>query len=75
MDVRIEQKITVSISKAEWLLISKGLRGVLKPGPEAAEALDLQERMHQQRHAILVQTLSESQKVIDNIARGTSEDL
>ena len=68
MDVRIEQKITISISKAEWLLISKALRQVLKP-VEAQDALELQEAMHRQRHEILAQTIMESQKVIDNIDR------
>ena len=73
MDVRMEQKITIGVSKAEWLLISKALRGVLKPA-EVPAALELQVSMHRQRHAILEQMHAESQKVIDNIDRDVDAD-
>jgi hypothetical protein len=66
MDVRLEQKLTIIVSKAEWLLISKALRRVLKP-VEVDAAMELQVLMHRQRHEILRQSFAESQKVIDNI--------
>jgi len=75
MDVRLELKQSLVLTKDEWRLISKALRGALKPGPEQEEAFELQKKMHRLKHEWLKQTIAESQKVIDNIDKAETEDV
>lgn len=65
-DTRVHWTYSITVSKEEFLLISKALRGNLKP-EEMQAALELQEALVRQKHAVLQQALSESQKVISNI--------
>jgi hypothetical protein len=75
MDVRVAWSFNLNLSKEEWRLVSKALRGVLKPGDETEDALDLQKRMLRSKHEILRQALGESQKAIDNIDSEECKDL
>ena len=67
-DTRVSWTYTLYVSKEEFLLVSKALRGNLKES-EKAEALALQESLVRQKHTILQQALDESAKVIANIEK------
>lgn len=66
MDMRVTWKYTLDLTKDEFLIVSKALRGTLKD-EEKAIALALQERMVLQKHTMLQQALDESAKVLINI--------
>ena len=64
--IKTERSFTIILSKREFLIVGKALRGSLKES-ERAEALDLQKALARARHTILEQELHESQKLVDNI--------
>lgn len=64
--VKTERAFIVTLNKEEFLLVSKALRSRLSPD-EAQDAIDLQETLVKSRHAVLVQEMHESQKLINNI--------
>jgi hypothetical protein len=67
METKIHWTYALHLSKDEFLIVSKALRGTLKDGLEKEAALALQEKMVRQKHEILEQALDESAKVITNI--------
>ena len=67
--VKMTREYILVLSKREFLLVGKALRGTLKP-EEAQEALDLQVALARAKHTVLEQELGESQKLMNNIAAG-----
>lgn len=67
METKIHWTYALHVTKEEFLLISKALRGNLKDGEEKTAALALQEKMVTQKHDILEQALDEAAKVLVNI--------
>lgn len=68
--IKTERQYVVSLTKREFLVISKALRGTLKP-EELEEARALQVALAVAKHEILKQELNESQKLMDNIEAET----
>jgi hypothetical protein len=66
MEVRTTWSYTLILSKEEFLLVSKALRGALKES-EKNPAAQLQEKMVEMKHAVLQQALEESSKTMENI--------
>ena len=66
MNVRFVWTFSLSLSKEEFRLISKALRGALRD-EDKEPALELQKKMLRDKHEILRQAINESQKAIDNI--------
>jgi hypothetical protein len=67
MDVRVTWSFNLILTKEEFVLVSKALRGALVKEDEKALAIQLQEKMVEQKHSILEQALGESAKTIANI--------
>ena len=64
--VKTERQFILVLTKHEFLIIGKALRGTLKPD-EAQEAAELQVALAKAKHSALEHELHESQKLIDNI--------
>lgn len=64
--LKTERQYTIVLSKQEYLLVGKALRGTLKEA-EKPQAHDLQVALAKARHTMLEHELHESQKLIDNI--------
>jgi hypothetical protein len=67
MEVRVTWSFNLVLTKEEFLIVSKALRGALLKDEEKALAVQLQEKMVEQKHTILEQALGESAKTIANI--------
>jgi hypothetical protein len=67
MDIRVTWTFRLVLTKQEFRILSKALRGALRTGEEQAEALELQKRMLRTKHDVLRQAFAESQKAVDNI--------
>lgn len=69
MDFRVAIMFKMDLTGDEFRLVSKALRGKLRPEDvQAAEALQV--KMLKERHHAYEQMFNESQKAMDNIARG-----
>ncbi len=66
MELELDLAYTLKLSRQELLLISKALRGVLKP-EELEAAQELQKRMAALRHKRFEHMLHESKKLMDNL--------
>ncbi len=66
MELELDLAYTLKLSRQELLLISKALRGVLKP-EELEAAQELQKRMAALRHKQFEHMLHESKKLMDNL--------
>jgi vacuolar-type H+-ATPase subunit E/Vma4 len=73
VDFRISWMFRLDLTKEEFRLVSKALRGTLAAADQPA-ALELQKKLLRERHKCLSQALNESQKAIDNIEAAESED-
>ena len=79
MDMRVSWTFRLDLTKEEFRVVSKALRGALTKPEDREAALELQQRMLRTRHEVLRQALAESQKAIGNIdaaeprARGANE--
>jgi len=67
MDMRVTRTFRLDLTKEEFRVVSKALRGALRTQAERDAALELQKRMLRTKHDVLRQALGESQKAIDNI--------
>jgi len=67
--LKMERTFVLTLTKREFLIVGKALRGTLKPD-ELQEALALQESLARAKHMVLEQELHESQKLINNIGEG-----
>ena len=67
MDMRVSWTFRLDLTKEEFRIVSKALRGALTKPEDSEAALELQQRMLRTRHEMLRQALAESQKAIDNI--------
>lgn len=66
MEFRMPFRYSLQLERDEFLLITKALRGTLTV-EEKELAVALQEKMMLDKHHMLLQTLEESQKTVDNI--------
>lgn len=71
MEVSIAWTYALKLSKAEWILISKALRGALRP-EDASDAAELQKKMVREKAAILEQALGEASKAVRNVEAAES---
>lgn len=67
MDFRVTWIFRLDLTKDDFRLVSKALRGALSTDEEKAAALELQKKMLRDKHATLLQALAESQKAMENI--------
>lgn len=66
MELDVDIAFTLKLSRQELLIISKALRGALKP-EELEAAQELQRRLVTLRHKQLEHMLHESKKLMDNL--------
>lgn len=64
--IKTERTFIITLTKREYLIVGKALRGALKPD-ESQEALELQVALAKARHAVLEQEMHELQKLMNNI--------
>jgi hypothetical protein len=70
MDVRVEIKYRLDLSRDEWLVVSKALRTFADELPRDEDreiAAKLQEQMLTQKHNVLSQMTAEASKAVGNI--------
>lgn len=68
MNLKIETQFHISLTKPEWLIVQKALRGVLTE-EEKPIALALQEQMITQRSSTLGQLADEAYVAVENVER------
>jgi len=66
MELDVDLTFTLKLNRQEFLLVSKALRGALKP-EELEAAQELQKRMVTLRHKQFEHMLRESQKLMGNL--------
>ena len=71
-DLRLDTKYRLELTKDEWMLVHRGLRGVLTD-EEKPLALALQETLILQRATALDQMAAEAAKTVDNISRARND--
>jgi hypothetical protein len=67
MDLGLVLSYRLVLSPDELRIVSKALRGTLKPGEEADAAAELQRKLLREKHRQLQQALREAQKAVDHI--------
>lgn len=72
MEIDVRLDYVLHLSKEEFLLIGRALRGTLKP-QEVEAARELQVAIVASRHKQLEQKLRESAKLMENIEKGGEE--
>lgn len=73
MDLHVTWSFRLDLTKAEFRILSKALRGALRTDEERTAALELQKQMLRTKHEVLRQALGESQKAINNIEAAESD--